>query len=33
MTEKPLRRGRRDNGLNAHEYAVAADVDPRVGEH
>jgi hypothetical protein len=27
------RRGRRDNGLVATEYAVAGDVDPRVGEH
>jgi hypothetical protein len=27
------RRGRRDNGLDAAEYAVVADVDPRVGEH
>ncbi|WFE31344.1 DUF308 domain-containing protein [Micromonospora sp. WMMD975] len=27
------RRGRRDNGLDAAEYAVAGDVDPRVGEH
>jgi hypothetical protein len=27
------RRGRRDNGLVAAEYAVAGDVDPRVGEH
>lgn len=27
------RRGRRDNGLEASEYAVAGDVDPRVGEH
>ena len=26
-------RGRRDNGLTAAEYAVAGDVDPRVGEH
>ena len=26
-------RGRRDNGLDATEYAAAADVDPRVGEH
>ena len=33
MTDKPLRRGRRDNGLEASEYAVAADVDPRIGEH
>jgi len=27
------RRGRRDNGLEATEYAVAGDVDPRLGEH
>jgi hypothetical protein len=27
------RRGRRDNGLIAAEYAVAGDVDPRIGEH
>lgn len=27
------RRGRRDNGLDAAAYAVAGDVDPRVGEH
>jgi hypothetical protein len=27
------RRGRRDNGFDAAEYAVAGDVDPRVGEH
>jgi hypothetical protein len=27
------RRGRRDNGLHAAEYASAGDVDPRVGEH
>jgi len=33
MTDKPLRRGRRDNGLEASEYAVAADLDPRIGEH
>jgi hypothetical protein len=33
MTDKTPRRGRRDNGLDAAEYAVAADVDPRVGEH
>ncbi|HEY0486217.1 MAG TPA: hypothetical protein VGD72_08205 [Mycobacteriales bacterium] len=26
-------RGRRDNGLDASEYAAAGDVDPRVGEH
>jgi len=33
MADKTPRRGRRDNGLDAAEYAVAADVDPRVGEH
>lgn len=33
MTAGGARRGRRDNGLDAAEYAVAADVDPRVGEH
>jgi hypothetical protein len=27
------RRGRRDNGFDAAEYAAAGDVDPRVGEH
>jgi hypothetical protein len=27
------RRGRRDNGLVAAVYAVAGDVDPRIGEH
>lgn len=27
------RRGRRDNGLVAAEYAVVGDVDPRIGEH
>jgi hypothetical protein len=27
------RRGRRDNGLDAADYAAAGDVDPRVGEH
>ncbi|HET9516899.1 MAG TPA: DUF308 domain-containing protein [Actinoplanes sp.] len=27
------RRGRRDNGLDAADYAVAGDVDPRIGEH
>lgn len=27
------RRGRRDNGLVAAEYAAAGDVDPRIGEH
>jgi hypothetical protein len=33
MTSGPHRHGRRDNGLHASEYAVAGDVDPRVGEH
>ncbi len=33
MTPGPHRHGRRDNGLHASEYAVAGDVDPRVGEH
>ena len=27
------RHGRRDNGLEAAEYAVVGDVDPRIGEH
>ncbi|MBB2941692.1 hypothetical protein FB565_001396 [Actinoplanes lutulentus] len=33
MTTGGARRGRRDNGLDAADYAVAGDVDPRVGEH
>jgi hypothetical protein len=33
VTTGGARRGRRDNGLDAAEYAAAADVDPRVGEH
>ncbi|MFI1193863.1 DUF308 domain-containing protein [Micromonospora sp. NPDC020750] len=33
MSAGGARRGRRDNGLDASEYAVAGDVDPRVGEH
>ncbi|MEV4755434.1 DUF308 domain-containing protein [Micromonospora sp. NPDC049559] len=33
MSASGARRGRRDNGLDASEYAVAGDVDPRVGEH
>ncbi|MDM4720035.1 DUF308 domain-containing protein [Micromonospora sp. WMMA1363] len=33
MSAGGSRRGRRDNGLDATEYAVAGDVDPRVGEH
>ncbi|HEX5205435.1 DUF308 domain-containing protein [Paractinoplanes rhizophilus] len=32
MTAGGARRGRRDNGLDAADYAVAGDVDPRVGE-
>jgi hypothetical protein len=27
------RRGRRDNGIDAADFAAAGDVDPRVGEH
>ncbi|GAA1800719.1 hypothetical protein GCM10009682_22920 [Luedemannella flava] len=33
MASGDPRQGRRDNGLVAAEYAVAGDVDPRVGEH
>ncbi|GID93574.1 DUF308 domain-containing protein [Amorphoplanes digitatis] len=33
MSAGGARRGRRDNGLDAADYAVAGDVDPRVGEH
>ena len=33
MTAGGARRGRRDNGLDAADYAVVGDVDPRVGEH
>lgn len=33
MTAGAHRHGRRDNGLHATAYAVAGDVDPRVGEH
>ncbi len=33
MSAGGARRGRRDNGLDATEYAVAGDVDPRIGEH
>lgn len=33
MSSGGARRGRRDNGLTAAEYAVVADVDPRIGEH
>ncbi|MGK5684649.1 DUF308 domain-containing protein [Actinoplanes sp. URMC 104] len=33
MTAGGARRGRRDNGIDATDYAVAGDVDPRVGEH
>ncbi len=33
MSAGDARRGRRDNGLVAADYAAAGDVDPRVGEH
>lgn len=33
MTPAGGRRGRRDNGLTANEYAPVGDVDPRIGEH
>ncbi|RSM60193.1 hypothetical protein DMB66_25300 [Actinoplanes sp. ATCC 53533] len=33
MAAGGARRGRRDNGLDAADYAAAGDVDPRVGEH
>lgn len=33
MSAGGARRGRRDNGIDAADYAVAGDVDPRVGEH
>ncbi|GAA0803297.1 DUF308 domain-containing protein [Spirilliplanes yamanashiensis] len=33
MSAGGARRGRRDNGLHAADYAAAGDVDPRVGEH
>jgi hypothetical protein len=33
VTTGGARRGRRDNGIDASDYAVAGDVDPRVGEH
>src|SRR5512139_3274877 len=33
MTAGDARHGRRDNGLQAAEYAAVGDVDPRVGEH
>jgi hypothetical protein len=33
VTAGGARRGRRDNGLDAADYAVAGDVDPRIGEH
>jgi hypothetical protein len=33
VTGGGARRGRRDNGLDAPDFAVAGDVDPRVGEH
>jgi hypothetical protein len=33
MSSGGARRGRRDNGLHAADYAVVGDLDPRVGEH
>ena len=33
MSAGGARRGRRDNGIDAADYAAAGDVDPRVGEH
>jgi len=33
VTAGGARRGRRDNGLDAADYAAAGDVDPRIGEH
>jgi hypothetical protein len=33
VTAGGARRGRRDNGLDAADFVVAGDVDPRVGEH
>ncbi|GAA0567497.1 hypothetical protein GCM10010172_59450 [Paractinoplanes ferrugineus] len=33
MTAGGARRGRRDNGIDAADFAVAGDVDPRIGEH
>lgn len=33
MSSGSPHRGRRDNGLDAADYAAAGDVDPRVGEH
>jgi hypothetical protein len=33
VTAGGARRGRRDNGLDAADFAAAGDVDPRVGEH
>ncbi|MFB9236238.1 DUF308 domain-containing protein [Plantactinospora siamensis] len=33
MSGGGARRGRRDNGIDATDFAVAGDVDPRVGEH
>jgi hypothetical protein len=33
VTAGGARRGRRDNGIDAADYAVAGDVDPRIGEH
>jgi len=33
VTAGGARRGRRDNGIDAADFAVAGDVDPRIGEH
>jgi hypothetical protein len=33
VTAGGARRGRRDNGLDAADFAAAGDVDPRIGEH
>jgi hypothetical protein len=33
VTAGGARRGRRDNGIDAADYAAAGDVDPRIGEH
>jgi hypothetical protein len=33
VTAGGARRGRRDNGLDAADFAPAGDVDPRIGEH
>jgi hypothetical protein len=33
VTAGGARRGRRDNGIDAADYAAVGDVDPRIGEH